>query len=200
MDSMKPFVFMLVLFTGLPASIWAQEAAPTSVDFKGHLIGEGVADFLRIEPEAQQEADVCRDRPTRHNCDRLIAALNANGRAEVSTSGAINFVLDGGRLVKLTMLVDKPMDVAALDLRDKFGPQTKAVMLSSKNDSGAKWINWLHIWDTRALYMSLYQDNNPSLQDHRLLLIVESHAEHVLDDLDSSKQQSSLASTSAPKN
>ncbi len=48
--------------------------------------------------------------------------------------------------------------------------------------------------------MSLYQDNNPSLQDHRLLLIVESHAEHVLDDLDSSKQQSSLASTSAPKN
>jgi hypothetical protein len=48
--------------------------------------------------------------------------------------------------------------------------------------------------------VSIYQDNNPSLQDHRLLLIAESHAEHVLDDLDSSKQQTSLASTTDPKN
>jgi len=198
---MKPFVFILVLFAGLPGGLWAQTAGGVApVDFKGHLIGEGVADFLRMEPEAQQEVDVCRQHPSRHNCDRLMAALNGNGRAEMSTTGAINFVLDGGKLVKLTMLVDKPMDAAASDLRDKFGPQTKATMLSSQNGAGAKWINWLHTWDTPAIYASIYQDNNPSLQDHRLLLIVESHAEHVLDDLDSSKQQTSLASTADPKN
>jgi hypothetical protein len=197
---MKPLALILVLLAGVPGGLLAQAGNVTSVDFKGHLIGEGVADFLRLEPEAQQEVDVCRQHPTRHNCDRLIAALNGNGRAEISTTGAVNFVLDAGRLVKLTMLVDKPMDVASLDLRDKFGPQTKATMLSSKNDAGAKWINWLHIWDTPSIYISVYQDNNPSLQDHRLLLIVESHAEHMLDDLDSSRQQTSLATTAAPKN
>ena len=197
---MKPFVFILVLFAGFPGGLWAQTGSGAPVDFKGHLIGESVADFLRMEPEAQQEADVCRQHPSRHNCDRLMAALNGNGRAEVSTTGAINFVLDGGKLVKLTMLVDKPMDAAASDLRDKFGPQTKATMLSSQNDAGVKWVNWLHTWDTPAIYVSIYQDNNPSLQDHRLLLIAESHAEHVLDDLDSWQQQTSLASTADPKN
>jgi hypothetical protein len=72
-------------------------------------------------------------------------------------------------------------------------------MLSSQNGAGAKWINWLHIWDTPGIYISLYQDNNPSLQDHRLLLIVESHAEHLLDNLDSSKQPTSLATATDPQ-
>jgi hypothetical protein len=196
---MRPFAFILVLFAGLPGGLWSQTGSAASIEFKGHLIGEGVADFLRIEPEAQQEADVCNQRPSRHNCDRLMAALHGSGRAEMSTTGAINFVLDGGKLVKLTMLVDKPMDVATSDLRNRFGPQTKATMLSSQNGAGSKWINWLHIWDTPAIYISLYQDNNPSLQDHRLLIIVESHAEHVLDDLDSSKQPTSIASSAAPQ-
>jgi len=96
---MKPIAFILLLFAGLPGGLWAQSEKAAPVDFKGHLIGEGVADFLRIEPEAQQEVDVCRQHPARHSCDRLLAALKAQGRAEISTTNAFNFVLDGGKLV-----------------------------------------------------------------------------------------------------
>lgn len=196
---MKPFVFVLVLFAGLPAGLSAQAGNVASVGFKGHLIGEGVADFLRMEPEAQQEVDVCRQRTSRRSCERLLSALNAGGRAEMSTTGSVNFVLDGGKLVKLTMLVDKPMDVATSELIQKFGSQTSVSLLPSQNGTGTKWNNLLHAWDLPGVYITLYQDNNPSIPDHRLLLMAESRAEHLLDDLDSSKQPTSVATTAAPQ-
>jgi membrane-bound inhibitor of C-type lysozyme len=192
---MKPLAFVLVLFASLPGGLRAQAGNVASVSFKGHFIGEGVADFLRIEPEAQQEVDVCRQRPTRRSCDRILGALNAGGRAEMSTTGSINFVLDGGKLVKLTMLVDKPMDAATSELTQKFGPQTKVTILPAQSASGAKWDNRLYIWETPSAYITLYQDNNPSMQDHRLLLMAESHAEHLLEDMDSPKRPISLAGT-----
>jgi hypothetical protein len=195
---MKPIAFILLLFAGLPGGLWAQSEKAAPVDFKGHLIGEGVADFLRIEPEAQQEVDVCRQHPARHSCDRLLAALKAEGRAEISTTNAFNFVLDGGKLVKLTMLVDKPLDQAIADLTQKFGRETKAATLPAQNGAGAKWSNTLCVWDTPSVYLSLYFDNNPALDDHRLLLIAESHAEHVLEDISAAKQPTSLATTASP--
>jgi len=195
---MKPLVWLLVLFAAVPASLRAQAGSIASVDFKGHLIGEGISDFLRIEPEAQQEFDVCHLRPERRSCDRVNAALHANGRVEISTTGSVNFVLDGGKLVKITMLVDRPMDDATFDLTQKFGVQAKATLLPSQNNTGDKWNNQLHTWDTPTAYVTLYQDNNPGMQDHRLLLMAESRAEHLLEDMDSSKRPTSVASTAAP--
>jgi hypothetical protein len=110
----------------------------------------------------------------------------------------VNFVLDGGKLVKITMLVDKPMDDATFDLTQKFGVQAKATLLPSQNNTGDKWNNQLHTWDMPTAYVTLYQDNNPGMQDHRLLLMAESRAEHLLEDLDSSKRPTSVASTAAP--
>ena len=197
---MRLLALILVLFAGLPGGLWAQAPDSSAANFKGHLIGEGLAEFLSMEPDAQQEVDVCRARPARHSCDRLIAALDRGDRAEISTSGAINFVLDGGKLVKLTMLVDKPFDAATSDLSQKFGPQTSASVLASQNALGAKWNNQLHVWDTPSIYITLYQDNNPSLADHRLLLIAESHAEHLLENMGSQKQRDSVAAVTDQKN
>ncbi len=195
---MKPFVWILVLFAAVPAGLRAQGGSVASVDFKGHLTGEGISDFLRIEPEAQQEFDVCHQRPERRSCDPVNAALHANGRVEISTTGSVNFVLDGGKLVKITMLVDRPMDDATFDLTQKIGVQAKATLLPSQNNTGDKWNNQLHTWDTPTAYVTLYQDNNPGMQDHRLLLMAESRAEHLLENLDSSKLPTSVASTAAP--
>jgi hypothetical protein len=41
-----------------------------------------------------------------------------------------------------------------------------------------KWESHLTIWHTPTLYVSLYLDNNPSLQDHRLSLTIEAPTEH----------------------
>jgi hypothetical protein len=199
MDGMKPFVFILVILTGLSGLLWAQASGVSPLDFKGHLIGEAVADFLRMEPEARQEVNVCRQRPSRKSCDRLIAALNEGGRAELSTTDSVNFVLDGGKLVKLTTLVDKPMDAAVSDLTQKFGPQTRVTLLPSGDGAGARWNNRLDVWDAPGAYITLYQDNNPSMRDHRLLLMAESHAEHLLEDMDSSKQPASVATSAGPQ-
>jgi hypothetical protein len=57
-------------------------------------------------------------------------------------------------------------------------------VLSSHDSSGAKWDNQLYTWDTPTVYLTLYQNNNPSLQDRRLLLVMESRPEHLLEDLD----------------
>jgi len=191
---MKTFLFVVVLLAGLPAGLRAQAGNAASVEFKGHLIGEGVEDFLRIEPEVRQEVDVCRQQRSRQSCARLLEALNAGGRAEVSTTGSINFVLDGGKLAKLTMLVDESIDTAASDLTQKFGPQTQVTLLPARNSAGAQWDNRLCVWDTPVAYITVYQDNNPSMQDQRLVLTVETHAEHLLENLDSSKQPVSFAS------
>jgi hypothetical protein len=81
----------------------------------------------------------------------------------------------------------------------KFGALPKKTTLPSHNTSGTKWDNQLYTWDTPTIYATLYQDNNPLLQDHRPLLIVESHAEHLLDDVDAPAKPTSVASSVAPK-
>lgn len=191
------FVFML-FFVALAATVRAQNPPLSDADFKGHLIGESVSDFLRIEPEAQQEADVCRQRSERRRCSDLIAALDRGQRAEVSTASSANFVLDAGRLVKFTILVDGSVQSVSDGLTKKFGPLSKLSTLPLHDSSGAKWSNQLYTWDSSAVYVTLYQDNNPSLQDHRLLLIVESHAEHLLEDLNQPPQSGAVASSVSP--
>lgn len=185
----------LLLFVVLSAPAWAQNGAFSDAAFTGHLIGESVADFLRIEPEAQQEADVCRQRAERRRCSDLIAALDRGQRAEVSTASSANFVLDAGKLVKFTVLVDANVQAVSDGLTRKFGPLSKLTALPVRDSSGTKWSNHLYTWDTSAVYVTLYQDNNPSLEDHRLLLIVESHAEHLLEDLNQSPQSGAVASS-----
>lgn len=192
---MKSLSFFLLLFLALAATARAQNPDLNHADFRGHLIGESVADFLRIEPEAQQEADVCRQRAERRRCGDLIAALDRGQRAEVSTASSANFVLDAGKLVKFTVLVDGNVQAVSDGLTKKFGPLSKLTALPLHDSSGTKWSNQLYTWDTSAVYITLYQDNNPSLQDHRLLLIVESHAERLLEDLNQSAQSGAVASS-----
>lgn len=195
---MKSSLLILVLFVGMPMALRAQAPA-MDANFQGHLIGETIADFLRIEPEAQQEANVCRQRSERHRCIELIAALDRGQRAEVSTATAANYVLDAGKLVKLTMLVSESFEATSDALSKKFGALPKRTTLPSHNASGTKWDNQLYTWDTPIIYATLYLDNNPVLQDHRPLLIVESHAEHLIDNVDSPAKPTSVASSAAPK-
>jgi hypothetical protein len=154
----------------------AENVAPTEI--KGHFMGETAATFLRAEPEAQQQADLCRQHPDRPGCARLLTGLDHGQRAEISTSGSRDFVLDGGKLVRLTMLVDGVADAAAVDLTKKLGAQPRKIAILGQNDSGATWENHLFAWDTPDAYVTLYEDNSPSLKDRRPLLIVESRANH----------------------
>jgi hypothetical protein len=125
-----------------------------------------------------------------------VGALDRGERAEVSNNDSVNFVLNAGRLVKLTMLVDDNVDAAVGSLANKFGSPSKTLILSSQNDDGGKWQNRQFVWDTPNIYVRLYQDNNPFLPDHRLLLVVESHAEFLLDDSAQSKNAAPSASAS----
>src|SRR6185437_6755059 len=112
------WMLMLLLVAGSPTGLHAQsfQADP---DFRGHFIGESVTDFLRIEPEAQQETNVCRQRTERRRCLELIAAVDRGQRTEVSTTSGGNYVLDAGQLVKLTVLVDA-FDNAADSVSKRF--------------------------------------------------------------------------------
>ena len=195
---MKPLL-IFVLSLGLPVGLHAQNATISNADFKGHLIGESVADFLRLEPEARQEADVCRQRTGRRRCVELIAAIEHGQRAEVSTAGSANFVLDAGKLVKLTVLVDDTFENICNSLTQKFGTPSKKTSLPSHDPSGKKWENQLYLWDTPLIYLTIYEDNNPALQDRRPLLAVESHAEHLLEDVGQSGGPDSVASSVVPK-
>lgn len=195
---MKFLSSFLLLFFALAAITRAQNPPVSDADFKGHLIGESIADFMRIEPEAQQEADVCRQRAERRRCGDLIAALDRGQRAEVSTASSANFVLDAGRLVKFTVLVDGGVQAVSDGITRKFGPLSKLSALPVHDSSGLKWSNQLYTWDTSSVYVTLYQDNNPMLQDHRLLLVVESHAEHLLEDLNQRPQLGAVASSAVP--
>lgn len=154
----------------------AANVAPTEI--KGHFMGETIAAFLRMEPEAQQQADLCRQHPDQPGCARLLTAIDHGQRAEISTSGSRDFVLDGGKVVRLTMLVDGVADAAAVDLTKKFDAQPRKIAILGQSDSGAKWENYLFAWDTPDAYVTLYEDNSPSLQDRRPLLIVESRTSH----------------------
>lgn len=181
----------LIAFSG---PLHAQMTASAPVEIKGHFIGESIPDFLSKEPEAQQEADVCREHKTRASCESLLGALNRGQRAEVSTSASMDFVLDAGRLVKMTVLVSDNADTATDTLTHTFGVAANSTSVSSHNSSGASWKNRLFVWDTTGAYATLYEDNNPALQDHQPLLVVESKSEHILDEAEAAKNTHSVVS------
>jgi len=185
----------LIAFCG---PLHAQVPATAPVEIKGHFIGESVGDFLRIEPEAQQEVDVCREHKTRSSCDRLLGALDRGQRTEISTSNSMDFVLDAGRLVKVTVLVRETTDEVAREFTQKLGTAAISTNTPNHSSSGANWQNRLFVWNTAAVYTTLYEDNNPALQDHQPLLVVESQSEHILDEAEAAKNTQPVASNNPP--
>ena len=186
----------LIAFSG---PLHAQAPAGAPVEIKGHFIGESMGDFLRLEPEAQQEVDVCREHKTRASCASLIGALDHGQRTEISTSDSMDFVLDAGRLVKVTVLVRETTDEAAQALTQKFGAPICSTNTQNRASSASNWQNRLFVWNTSAAYATLYEDNNPSLQDHQPVLIVESQNEHILDQADAAKNTPPGAGNNLPQ-
>ena len=178
----QPIAFLA--FVLLP---WFSRAQTTSVrpaEISGHFIGESAAEFLGREPEAQQQVTVCEQRPREPPCDRLLDAVKRGQRAEVSTSGRMNFVLDDGKLVKLTTLVTEDSDLVIADLTTKFGPRSSEMTFPMQNTMGATWKDHLSVWHTPAVYVRLHEDNNPASQNHHLVLVVESQVEHTREHAD----------------
>ena len=164
-----------------------QSTTPTAapLEIRGHYIGEPVKRFFRLDFEARAEMNVCNQNPNRPACGHLLDAIEYGKRADISTTvpadpnqpegdrETTNFVLDGGKLVKISMLAN-----AAPEELKSLGRPTSEKSVPAHDTSGAKWENHLTIWDTPTLYVSLYLDNNPSLQDHRLSLTIEAPTEH----------------------
>jgi hypothetical protein len=191
------WLISLVAYTGAFAAprtcrpLAQQQPAATPFQIHGHSISEPVRRFLRLEIEARDEVEVCHQNPNRPACGRLLDAIEYNKRTEVSTTApadldhpegardTTNFVLDGGKLVKISMLVDEPPE----ELKS-LGHPTSEKSIPTQSPSGAKWENHLTIWQSPDLYVELYQDNNPTLTDHRLSLIIEAPAEHTRDNPD----------------
>ena len=163
----------------------AQQPTPAPLEIRGHYIGEPVKRFFRLDLEARAEMNVCDQNPNRPACGRLLDAIEYGKRADISTTvpadpdnpeGAretTNFILDGGKLVKISMLANAPPE----ELKS-LGRPTSEKSIPAHDTSGAKWENHLTIWDTPTLYVSLYLDNNPAIQDHRLTLTIEAPTEH----------------------
>jgi hypothetical protein len=165
-------------------------SAADALDIQGHHLGEPVARFLRLELDAREDVDVCRHNPSRSLCKSLLEAVDNGARTEVSTSivggldnpdlptTSMEFILDGGKVVKISLPVN---DVP--ELLKKLGPASRESIIPSTNASGAKWENHLAAWGTPGVYITLYQDNNPSVEDHRPLLEIETAEEHVREDV-----------------
>jgi hypothetical protein len=180
---------MLIAFPGILYAQTADGNRTDAIDIRGHYVGEAVTRFLRLEPDAREDVDVCRQNPIRSSCQSLLAAVDSGGRTEISTSVArdldnpdqpessMEFVLDGGKVVKLSMPVNDLSEILK-----KFGRPSRESVVPSQNASGAKWENHLSVWDVSGIYVSLYQDNNPAIEDHRPLLVMESPEEHVRED------------------
>ena len=168
---------MFVLLFAHPWPFYAQTENAKPVEIEGHFIGESVADLLNKEPAAQQEVNLCES-ARKPNCDRLLAAVTKGLRAEFSTPNWTHFVLDGGKLVKMTILVNGTADAARADLTRKFGSQSSEAAFPMRNAMGAGWEDHLSVWDTPTVYVGLREDNNPASQNHHLVLVVESRAEH----------------------
>jgi hypothetical protein len=156
----------------------------TPVGAAGHRIGEPVKLFLRLEPDARSELEVCDQHPNEIQCIHLLEAVEKGQRAEISTavSGDLdhpdsndtyNFVIDGGKLVKITLSVN---DIA--EVMKTYGKPTTDTVTQHESAPGAKWENRQCVWDTPVGFVILDVDNNPRLQDHRPLLVVESREEH----------------------
>ena len=170
-----------------PSHSRAQQSPPAAapLEIRGHYIGEPVKHFFRLDFEARGEMEVCRQNPNRPACGRLLDAIEYGKRADISTTvpanpespegdrETTNFILDGGKLVKISMLANAPPE----ELKS-LGRPTSEKSIPAHDTSGAKWENHLTIWDTPTLYVSLYLDNNPAIQDHRLTLTIEAPTEH----------------------
>jgi hypothetical protein len=165
----------------------AQTATVKPVEFKGHSIGESVAETLSKEPEVKHQVDECEQHPAQPACDRLLGAVKRGQRADVSTSSWMSFVLDGGKLVKLTTLVNEDAEAVMADLTKKLGPRSSETLFPMQNTMGAKWEDHLSVWDTPAVYAGLREDNNPASQNHHFVLVVESQAEHAREHPDAAK-------------
>lgn len=148
-----------------------------AIAIKGHFIGESIAELLSKEPKVEQQVKLCEQNPTKPTCDRLLAAVEHGKRAEVANSTWMNFVLDGGHLVKLTTLVNEHSD-AVSDLTKKFGPRSSQTVFPMQNALGTTWEDRLSVWDAPNFYATLREDNNPASQNHHYVLTVESRAEH----------------------
>jgi hypothetical protein len=165
----------LIIASRASASAGPANVKPTAI--KGHSIGETTAAFLTLEPGAQQQVDACRQHPDDTSCASLLAALDGSQRAEISTAGQIAFTFDAGKLVKLTMPLDGLADAKTAELTKQFGPQSRKTTIPGQNILGAKWQNYVFAWNTPDATATLYQDNDPSLQGPRLLLVVESSSQ-----------------------
>lgn len=191
-----PIVILFLI--SLPGVAHAQAVDTKPVEIRRHYIGESAGRLLRLEPDAREEVEVCRQH-SGYTCDRLLAGVDGGERTEISTLAPLDldhpdaaketmdFVLDGKKLVKITMVVN-----AASEAMQMLGRQSSETVIPSGNSSGAKWENHLSVWDRPDVYASLFEDNNPVLQDRRPVLIVESRAERARE-VDSEKQ------TKAPK-
>lgn len=189
-----------LLFLALPGLVRGQSMRATPVEIRGHYIGESTVRFLHLESDAREEVEVCRQHPTASFCERLLNAIERGERAEISTlvrpdldhpdatADTINFVLDGKKLVKLTMLVSDVSDVGKI-----LGPPSSESATPSQNTSGEKWVNHLTVWDAADVYATLYQDNNPSLQDRRPAFMIETREEHTREAADSPKTAKSAS-------
>lgn len=206
----------LMLGTGLQASAADVKAA----EVRGHVIGESTTDFLRLEPELAQEASQCRElvytppvedadrhadvtRTDGPDCGRLLAVLDRGQRAEISNSSSMEFVLNSGKLVRLTKWVgDAAVDTAA-DLVKEFGTPSRKTTIAGRDNMGANWKNRLFVWDTADVSVTLYEDNDPSLQDRRTLLILESrtndYSEYTVSAQELATLNASMRPTTHPK-
>ena len=173
-----------LLLLAFSALFQAPSADVIPVGAVGHHIGESVKLFLRLEPDARSELEVCDQHPTEIQCVHLLEAVEKGHRAEISTavpadldrpdsSDTYNFVIDGGKLVKIALSVN---DVA--EVMKTYGKPTNDTVTPHEGVSGAKWENRQCVWDTPAGFITLDTDNNPRLQDHRPLLVLESREEH----------------------
>lgn len=181
---MQPRTASLLLLA-LSALLQMQSAGSNPVGIASHHIGESARVFLRLEPDARSELEVCDQHRAEIQCVHLLAAVEKGQRAEISTAipadldhpdafnDTYNFVLDGGKLVRIALSVN---DVA--EVMRTYGKPTNDTVTPHQNTSGAKWENRIRLWDTPTGFVTLDEDNNPRLKDHRPLLVIESREEH----------------------
>lgn len=177
----KPIVFLVVLVA--PLAINAQSVTVSPVQIRGHFIGEPIERFIHLEADVREELEVCDQHPRASFCQKLVGAMERGDRAEVSASitpdldhpdaskDTINFVLEGKKLVKMTMLVNDMSELASL------GHPSRESDVPAHSVSGAKWTNHLTVWDMPDSYATVYQDNNPALEDRRPVFVMESREE-----------------------
>jgi hypothetical protein len=74
-----------LIYLGLavfPGFLHAQGPDANRADINGHVVGEPVSRFLRLERDAREDVDVCRHNSIRSSCQGLLAAVDSGGRDE----------------------------------------------------------------------------------------------------------------------